>query len=449
VNERIPVSAARIRAELAVDRFGNRLAVGLPYAHGELVTSSEDDHIKVRQAWKIIRERRAAGRPVFNFTGLERALRPEPGDTAIADDEIAPALLGEELERVALDHLGGSPRVHATMVFNRLTAAIMASHLALVGRGDTVVGVSATESHPAIIRAAMLVGARFIDTAGVSAFAEALEREPSVRLVAMTRLAVSYEILTTNDLAQIVELAHRKNALVLADDAGGARVGPSVFGQPRMLELGVDLGVTGLDKYGTVGPRLGLLGGRRELVVRVRARGFEYGLEARPMLYPMVLRSLERYDPERVRSLVRTTMELAVALRQALGERVHLTPLTAQLRGEDIVEFCMARAGLSRPPVVPIEATAALAMLLLRDHGINTVHFSGLPPGTSAILFKFVPPETLAEFGGTEALTRSVVSALHELAAIIDRPDALRALLYGGTRPTAERVADAVARGQS
>ena len=77
-----------------------------------------------------------------------------------------------------------------------------------------------------------------------------------------------------------------------------------------MLELGVDIGATGLDKYGTVGPRLGLLAGRTDLVSRIRAKGFEFWLEARQMLYPAVVRSVEQYDPARVRIIRRSQWEI-------------------------------------------------------------------------------------------------------------------------------------------
>jgi len=70
-----------------------------------------------------------------------------------------------------------------------------------------------------------------------------------------------------------------------------------------MLELGVDLGGTGLDKYGTIGPRLGLMGGENTLVGKIRARAFERGLEARQMLYTGVVRTLEQYRPELVRAV--------------------------------------------------------------------------------------------------------------------------------------------------
>jgi L-seryl-tRNA(Ser) seleniumtransferase len=149
------------------------------------------------------------------------------------------------------------------------------------------------------------------------------------------------------------------------------------------------------------------------------------------MLYPAAVGTLEQHAPARVRALVACTKEVAAALRPLLGRRLHETPVTAQLRGEDILELAMERAGLRTPPIVPIEAIAALAMLLLRDHGILTVHFAGLPPGVSALLIKFVPPETLARFGGAAAFARAVDASLTQLAALIGSPEAIRTLLYG------------------
>ncbi|MCH8238296.1 MAG: hypothetical protein IIC06_09000, partial [Proteobacteria bacterium] len=271
---------------MAEDRFGNPHAPGLPYAHGEYIRSSQDDHAKLRHAWRHI-ERLANESgldAVYNLSGLERRFEASPEDLGLLDDELAPALMGERLNELALDHLGGDPARHGIMVFNRQTAAVMTATGVLAGPGDTVIGVSATGSHPCVIRGAKAAGARFIDTLGLAPFEEALGENANVTLVSMTRLAVSYEILSVKEMEKIVNLAHAAGARVLVDDAGGARVGPAVFEQPKMLELGVDVGSTGLDKYGTVGPRVGLLGGARELVEEMRARAFEIGVEARPML---------------------------------------------------------------------------------------------------------------------------------------------------------------------
>ena len=200
-------------------------------------------------------------------------------------------------------------------------------------------------------------------------------------LVVLTRLAVTYDLLPLEAIETVVRLAHDKGTLVYVDDAGGARVGPAAFGQPRMLELGVDLGATGLDKYGTKGPRLGLLAGRKDLVGRIRVKGFEFGMEARQMLYPAVARTLEQYDPARVRSLIATTKQIGDALQPLLGNRLRETPTTIQIAAEDILEIAMERGGIREPTVVPYEASAALSMLLLRDYGMLMVHFVGVPPG--------------------------------------------------------------------
>jgi L-seryl-tRNA(Ser) seleniumtransferase len=418
---------------MTTDRFGNAFAPGLPYARGSILRSTEDDFVKLARAHRVI-ERRIAARgaeSIFNFSGLERGLPLDVSELATADDEIAPALAGPRVRALALDHLGGDARRHDVMLFNRLTAATFATHLALVAPGDTVLGLSPTYTHPTAIRAARQCGARFVETGDVAGLATALEREPRVTLLVLTRLAVTYDLLSLDAAREAVRLAHARGARVYVDDAGGARVGPAVFDQPRTLELGADVGATGLDKYGTVGPRLGLLAGDATLVATIRARAFEFGLEARPMLYPAVVRSLAGYRPERVRELVATTRRVGDALRAVFGERLHVTPVTAQLRADDLLALAMERAGLTSAPIVPIEATAALAMLLLEEHGVVTVHFAGMPPGTSSLLLKFIPPETLERFGGADALAKAVDTCIDRLAALLRDRDALVALLLG------------------
>ena len=415
------------------DRFGNTYAAGLPYARGKLITSTQDDIAKLRSAWKWIELRTAeqGEDAVFNLSGLERRLPCETEDLGLLDDEIAPAIYDPRLTELALEHFGGTAGRHGIMLCNRQTAALLVATLIMARPGSTVIGVSASYSHPAVTRAAAHAGADFVDTVGADGFEEILKKTGDVSLVVLTRLAVSYEILPIDQIERIVTLAKQVGARILVDDAGGARVGPAMFDQPRSLELDVDVACTGLDKYGTIGPRVGLLGGRAELVDRIRVCAVEFGVEARPMLYPAVVRSLAQYKPERVRELVATTKALAAELKKLLGNRVYETPVIAQLRGEDILEVAMEREGLKgEPAIVPYEATAALAMLLLRDHGILTVHFAGLPPGTSALLIKFLPPETVQRFGGARKLALAFDSAIDTLARMIAKPEDVRQLLF-------------------
>lgn len=413
---------------MIVDRFGNPHAPNLPYARGKVLASTEDDFEKLQVAWRMIRQR--GPKEIFVFTGLEHGMPLAANELEFADDEIGPALSFDRLKVLALDHLGGSAEKDDVAVFNRLTGATMATHLTLVKPGDVVIGVSESRSHPSVVRAASHVGARFIDTAGLATFRDAIATEhPS--LVVLTRLAVTYDLMPLEAIRSVVRLAHEKGALVYVDDAGGARVGPAAFDQPRTLELGVDIGGTGLDKYGTVGPRFGVLAGRKELVGRIRAKGFEFGMEARQSLYPAVVRTLEQYDPARVRALIATTKEIAAELRLLLGNRLRETPTTVQIAADDILEIAMERGGVIEPTVVPYEASAALSMLLLRDFNMLMVHFVGLPPGTADLLIKFVPPETLARFGGARKYAEAVDASLTKVGQLLRDPAELRAILLG------------------
>jgi L-seryl-tRNA(Ser) seleniumtransferase len=407
------------------------LAEALPYARGQILRDTNRDLQKLTKAWHLINTKiQAHGTDaVYNFTGLERKIVPASGTPDPLDDEISPALYYEALRTAALTHLGGNDEDHDIAVFNRMAAATLATHLALVRPGNVVIGVSPSYSHATILRAARLAGARFLDVVGADAFGAVLQQEPQVALVVLTRMAVTYDILSLEAMRNIIHLAQRRDIPVYIDDAGGARVGPVVLQQPKMLELGVDLGATGLDKYGCYGPRMGLLAGAKEWVAQVRAKGFELGLEARPMLYGPILRSLQAYDPVRVRTLVATTKQVARELRRKLGARVTENEVTAQLLAEDILELAMERARIISTSLLPYEASAALAMLLLRDYGIITVHFAGLPPGTGALLLKFIPPETLTRFGGAARLVEAIDTSLDELAQIIGDPQAVENLL--------------------
>ncbi len=412
------------------DSFGNIITGELPYARGKILKNTEDDYKKVIKANKIILDRRKKSEVIYDFTGLDRGFPFEASDYQGMTDEISGAIYGDELRIVGLNHLGGNDREHDILLTNRMTAATIAVHLALVKPNQIVVGISPSYSHPSIIRAARLAGARFIDFNNIKEFESALDSKKRISLLCITRLAVTYDIMETDNLKHIIETAKSRGINVFIDDAGGARVGPSIFKQPKSLELGADLVATGLDKYGVVGPRFGLLGGRKDLVSIVRAKTWELGLEARPVFFPSAIRSLKMFKQERVESLVNTTKEVGKELKVLLGPKyVHDTPVTSQILAEDLLKLCMERADIDKATIVPYEATAALSMLLLKNYGILTVHFAGIPPGTASTLLKFVHPETLEKFGGAKKLAEAINSSINELSKLLRAPTEIYNLL--------------------
>jgi L-seryl-tRNA(Ser) seleniumtransferase len=411
------------------DRFGNPLAAGLPYARGRILTGTESDFRKLERAWEVMRKRGADR--VFNFTGLEHGLPMDGGELALVTDELAPSFYAERLRDATLAHLGGRTPTHDVAVLNRLTAATICTAAIVVQPGDIVIGVSASHSHPSVARAVGLAGGTFVDVVGASELEKELSRRSRVALIVMTRLAVTYEMLELEEIRRIVAAARARDIVLYADDAGGARVGPAIFDQPRLLDLGVDLVATGLDKYGTRGPRLGLLAGRSDLVAKIRARSWEMAMEARPLLFPAVVHTLESYTPQRVRELVSCTKDVIKELRARFGDVVSETPVIGALAAEDILEVAMRRGGVDKPPIVPFEATAALCMVLLEDHGILTVHFVGVPPGTGDLLIKFVPPEVLARFGGANKFVDALDASLDAVAGMLRDTERLSALYFG------------------
>src|SRR5215470_12490783 len=199
-----------LEESMSTDHFGNVYAPGLPYARGQILTSTEDDFRKFQEAWRHIAARVRTGGPeaIYNFSGLEHGLPLSPDELPIANDFVAPALYFDQFKQAALEHFGGSPEQHDVALFNRLTGATYATHLTLVKPGDIVIGVSASYSHPSVVRAVAQAGGKLIDTPGVEAFTEAMDRESGVSLVVLTRLAVTYEILSVKDIERAVRLAH-------------------------------------------------------------------------------------------------------------------------------------------------------------------------------------------------------------------------------------------------
>lgn len=411
------------------DRYGNAFAPGLPYARGRILTSTETDIRKIQHAWAIMKARGAD--KVYNFTGLEHGFPMEPAELALMTDELAPSFFAEKLRDLTLQHLGGRAPAHDVALLNRITAATICTALCTTQPGDTIIGVSASYSHPSVTRAANVARANFIDVTGADALERELAHQTNVKLIVMTRLAVTYEILPLEEIQRIIAMARSRDITLYVDDAGGARVGPAIFDQPKMLDLGADLVATGLDKYGTRGPRFGLLAGRADLVSKIRARAWELAMEARPMLFPAVVHTLESYTPERVRELVRTTKEVNKELKARFGDAISETPTIGVFSGEDILATAMRRSGTEKPPIVPFEATAALCMALLKDFGVLTVHFVGLPPGTGDLLIKFIPPEVLSKFGGVSKYVDAMDRSLDTVAGILNDTDRLTALYFG------------------
>jgi len=382
-----------------------------------------------------------SGLPVYNFTGLERNMTKivKTENIEELDDCWAPAVNGARIMELGLEHLGGNAQDHSIAIISRQTAAIHCSMMVLLEPGDLVVGVSPTYTHPCVIRAVKLSGGHFVEGTGYDEFAALMEKHKGeAKTVVVTRLAVSYDILDEESMQKIFKLAKAHGCKIFLDDAGGGRVGPAFYGQSKLLEYGPDLGSTGLDKYGTLGPRVGMLGGKKDLVEKVWSKAIEFGCECRQMLYPAIQRTLEHYDESLVQRLVETTMVVAEELGKRLDTptktNVKNNGLIAQLKGEDLMEIMLERAGLPADEtnlhrIVPFEATCMLAVALMERHGIYSVNLAAIPSGTTSLMIKFVPEAVLNRFGGAGTFAAAIDDCVTHVSSLLKDPQAMLDLL--------------------
>ena len=179
---------------------------------------------KLQLAWSLIREQGA--REHLHLHRARAAMPLAAEDLEFADDEIGPALSFDRLKALALEHLGGIARErrHRRVQPPDRRDDGDAPDAGQARRcGDRRVG----NPQPSLGGARRRPGRRrFIDTAGLAAFRDAIASEKPVARRA-DPAAVTYDLMPLDAIRTVVRLAHDKGAMVYVDDAGGARVGPA------------------------------------------------------------------------------------------------------------------------------------------------------------------------------------------------------------------------------
>jgi hypothetical protein len=79
-------------------------------------------------------------------------------------------------------------------------------------------------------------------------------------------------------------------------------------------------------------------------------------------------------------------------------------------------------------PVVPVEASSCLSMLLLQEYGIVTVPAVGMPGCSPTVRLTFYPDGVRF---GLRALVDAVVSSVQRLAGFLRDPFEVRRLVLG------------------
>jgi len=366
------------------------------------------------------------------FTGNSRDFPLSPDDLARCEEWVGPGLFADRLQEVAVEHLGGQPS-DAVAVVNRTSGGIVAAMLA-ISAGMPVVSVvpAGDRSHASVIRGCRLAGVELVEVDEANALQQALASAVPA-LVVVTTVTSTLARLDDSITRAAIATAKQAGAVVFMDEAYGARIRPVLHNGAQSLALGADVAITNTDKAGLSGPRGGVIVGREEIVVAILAQASELGIEARAPIALGALRSLEAFDPQVLLQEVEDGKAVADSLERQLGPDVPVarTELGPSLGEDTVMELVLARAGDHVLPLVPCEVTAALGILLLRDHGVLTVNTHGQPGGRVSIRLKPTAGAVDA-VGGAEALAAALDEAISTVAANGADVDWVASLLFGG-----------------
>lgn len=421
--------------EVRSDIFGNQIDPEVGYARGGILRSSLDEARRYKhcQAITVERVREHGVSSIAVFTGSLRAfpIAHEDQDTICAE-WLGPGLHAEEIKSAALGHLGGRPD-HGIAFFNRTSAGIIAAVNSLACGNPVVSVVPANgKSHASVVRGCALTGVPLIEVQENLNWREAITHHRP-KLILITTVTSSLDILDDATTEQVIDFGHEMGARIMLDEAYGTRLRPALMGGRPSLAFDADLAITNCDKSGMQGPRAGLMGGVPELIDRVQSRAFELGMEARPPLIAAAFRALQHYRPEQLVEEARKNAALTTALRTALPSiAVQHTALGPLLSEESVLSEMMRIGGLrsGKPPIVPCEATTALGVFMLRDHGILTTNTHG-QPGASVTLRLKPTSGALERVGGVEGVVAAVCRSMEAAADAMREPAAFHELFFG------------------
>ena len=353
----------------------------------------------------------------YDLTGLAGGFPILSEDNALLETYAGPAVFEDAVQTLGKIHLGGEQ----VLALNRTSSGILASVIALVKEGDEIVHfLPKSPAHPSIPRSAELVGATYREFEDIDEF----EVNENTSLVFITGSTMDHEVISLKDFLKAVEISKSNDVPVLVDDASGARLRTVVYKQPRAMDMGADVVITSTDKL-MDGPRGGLMSGKSDIMIKIKSKAHQFGLEAQPPLVAGMVRALENLSPERILEAFGNKHELYNALKNDFRD-VKETPTGIMLTSEALnIEF--DHRGI-KTDLNGDDLAYLFAMLLLRNHGIITIPAVGMPGASATIRIDLASKD--AERITTQEIVDAFKNTLIKLINIIDDPKACKSILY-------------------
>jgi L-seryl-tRNA(Ser) seleniumtransferase len=353
----------------------------------------------------------------YDLTGLAGGFPIIAEDKALLETYAGPAVFEEAVQTMGKIHLGGEK----ILALNRTSSGILAAILALVNKGDEIVHfLPKSPAHPSIPRSAELVGASYREFEDIEEF----KISANTSLVFITGSTMDHEVITLKDFLRVIEIAKSHDIPVFVDDASGARLRTVVYKQPRAMDMGADIAITSTDKL-MDGPRGGLMSGKKDIMIQIKTKAHQFGLEAQPPLVAGMVRALENLSPERILEAFNTKHDLYNGLINDF-KGIKETPTGVMLKSEDL------KLELNNRDITTDIGHDDLAylfsMLLLRNHGIITIPAVGMPGTSSTIRIDLASND--AERITAQNIIESFSETLEQLIMIIDDTNACKSVLY-------------------
>jgi L-seryl-tRNA(Ser) seleniumtransferase len=345
----------------------------------EMLICSSLDEVKRREAafrfiaTTVNQEGRSS---LYDLSGLAGGFPVKKSDLPFLETYSGPAIFELSLQKEGKKHLGGEK----VAAFNRTSAALLATILALVKPGEEVLHyLPELPSHPSIPRSAKLQGASYAEFDNIEDF----QLSEKTSLVVITGSTMDHQVIPLDDFEKIIQISHKKHVLVLVDDASGARIRTVIYNQPRALDMGADLVVTSTDKLMN-GPRAGLMAGKTELIDRIKDKSYQFGLEAQPPVVAGIVRALEDFNPQKLLNSLDRRDKLSIMVGKVLSG-VKKTPTGFMISASNLKKEIISHEW--DESISDRECATLMAIVLLKEHHIITIPALGMPGVSTTIRF--------------------------------------------------------------
>ena len=381
-----------------------------------IIESSLDEVKKREKALLIIRDivENKGRESLYDFTGLSGGFIASPSELSLLETYVGPAIFEDALQEVGIEHMGGEK----ILPLNRTSSGILATILALVGKGTNVVHyLEQLPAHPSIPRSCKLVGANYFETDVFEEFTI----PDNTSLVVITGSTMDLKVIDEDEFRKVIEMAHEKNIPVMVDDASGARLRTVVFNQARACDLGADIAITSTDKL-MPGPRGGLMAGREDLIDRIKVKVNQFGLEAQPPVVLAMLNGIKNFSGENlIKSFSRKDEFFDILAKRFTN--FQKTPNGVMISPEGLSREIDVDHSLSDNDLAFV-----LSFILLEDYGIITIPAVGMPGASATIRFDLSTNDAFNM--DLDDLGKKIESSFDKLLSVIGDENKCREIIF-------------------